>query len=239
MPAGRSGRLRTPTPCRQRLPARQAPQCSQSLAQVRRCRVDLDHLVSAGRTGHQPEVSPGYAELSSHRAQCRLRGLAVDRPGRDPYQQRAGDRITVAAADRRPAGARPHPDRHPRRAHPPIVPPRRSAVVVAQAGAMGLRTGLKILTIAATVAAYVRVGRPWQLTWGATPDEVSRPLPGDDLVGRPTFNATRAISTPPGSGSSTPAPTAQPGWSPGSGRGFGGRPGPSPTRRWSRSRTSG
>jgi len=59
---------------------------------------------------------------------------------------------------------------------------------------MGLRTGLKILTIAATVAAYVRVGRPWQLTWGATPDEVSRPLPGDDLVPRPTFNATRAIS---------------------------------------------
>ena len=59
---------------------------------------------------------------------------------------------------------------------------------------MGLRTGLKILTIAATVAAYVRVGRPWQLKWGATPDEVSRPLPGDDLVPRPTFNATRAIS---------------------------------------------
>src|SRR5215207_8825247 len=34
----------------------------------------------------------------------------------------------------------------------------------------------------------------WELTWGAMPDEVSRPLPGDDLVTRPTFNATRAIS---------------------------------------------
>jgi hypothetical protein len=71
---------------------------------------------------------------------------------------------------------------------------------------MGLRTGLKILTIAATVAAYVRVGRPWQLTWGATPDEVSRPLPGDDLVGRPTFNATRAISIGCGSSGVRPAP---------------------------------
>jgi uncharacterized protein YndB with AHSA1/START domain len=36
--------------------------------------------------------------------------------------------------------------------------------------------------------------RPWQLTWGATPGEVSRSLPGDDLVPRPTFNATRAIT---------------------------------------------
>jgi hypothetical protein len=36
--------------------------------------------------------------------------------------------------------------------------------------------------------------RPWQLTWGATPEEVSRALPGDDLVTRPTFNATRAIT---------------------------------------------
>jgi hypothetical protein len=41
--------------------------------------------------------------------------------------------------------------------------------------------------------------RPWQLHWGATPEEVSRALPGDDLVLRPTFNATRAItvSAPP------------------------------------------
>ena len=42
--------------------------------------------------------------------------------------------------------------------------------------------------------AYVRYGRPWQLTWGATPQEVLRPLPGDELVERPTFNATRAIT---------------------------------------------
>jgi len=43
-------------------------------------------------------------------------------------------------------------------------------------------------------AAYAHFGRPWQLTWGAMPDEVSSPLPGDELVADPTFNATRAIT---------------------------------------------
>ncbi len=36
--------------------------------------------------------------------------------------------------------------------------------------------------------------RPWQLTWGATPDEVTRPMAGDELVTSPTFNATRAVT---------------------------------------------
>ena len=36
--------------------------------------------------------------------------------------------------------------------------------------------------------------RPWQLTWGATADEVSAPMIGDDVVVGPTFNATRAIT---------------------------------------------
>ena len=50
--------------------------------------------------------------------------------------------------------------------------------------------------LAASTAAivYARYARPWQLTWGSTPEEVSRPLPGDELVTRPTFNATRAIT---------------------------------------------
>ncbi len=43
-------------------------------------------------------------------------------------------------------------------------------------------------------AAYARYVRPWQLTWGATPAEVSRSLPSDELVRDPTFNATRAIT---------------------------------------------
>ena len=59
---------------------------------------------------------------------------------------------------------------------------------------MRSRTALGVLGIATAVAAYVKIGRPWQLTWGATREEVCRPLPGDDLVPRPTFNATRAIS---------------------------------------------
>jgi hypothetical protein len=51
-----------------------------------------------------------------------------------------------------------------------------------------------LLALGTLAGAYVTVVRPRQLTWGATRAEVSRQLPGDDLVRRPTFNATRAIS---------------------------------------------
>jgi hypothetical protein len=50
------------------------------------------------------------------------------------------------------------------------------------------------LGIAALATSYLLWFRPWQLTWGATPGEVNRPLPGDEVVPRPTFNATRAIT---------------------------------------------
>ncbi len=36
--------------------------------------------------------------------------------------------------------------------------------------------------------------RPGQLRWGATPEELAQPLPGDDLVRAPTFWATRAVT---------------------------------------------
>lgn len=41
--------------------------------------------------------------------------------------------------------------------------------------------------------------RSWHLTWGATAAEVSGPMPGDDLLTRAHFVATRAVSvaTPP------------------------------------------
>ena len=55
------------------------------------------------------------------------------------------------------------------------------------------RLFIGLLGLAAAVL-YGRAWRPWQLTWGATPGEVARALPGDDLVQSPTFNATRAIS---------------------------------------------
>ncbi|HEV3477895.1 MAG TPA: hypothetical protein VG144_00440 [Gaiellaceae bacterium] len=36
--------------------------------------------------------------------------------------------------------------------------------------------------------------RPWHLRWGATDDEVAGAMPGDELVPRASFNATRAIT---------------------------------------------
>jgi hypothetical protein len=46
----------------------------------------------------------------------------------------------------------------------------------------------------AAAAAYLVWIRPWQLRWGATDEEVARPMPGDDLVAQPHFNATRAVT---------------------------------------------
>ncbi|MBN1306054.1 MAG: hypothetical protein JXA13_16575 [Anaerolineales bacterium] len=36
--------------------------------------------------------------------------------------------------------------------------------------------------------------RPWQLHWGATEEEVQRPMPGDEIVTAPSFDATRGIT---------------------------------------------
>lgn len=43
-------------------------------------------------------------------------------------------------------------------------------------------------------ALYYFVARPYQLTLGATKDEIQRPMPGDELVSAPHFLATRAIT---------------------------------------------
>jgi len=54
---------------------------------------------------------------------------------------------------------------------------------------------LTITAIAAAVAAaYVLVVRPWYLRWGASEDEVRKPLPGDELVPQPKIQSTRAIT---------------------------------------------
>lgn len=55
------------------------------------------------------------------------------------------------------------------------------------------RTSL-VLAVSTAAFGYARYVRPWQLTWGATATEVTRPLPSDDLVTDPTFDATRAIT---------------------------------------------
>jgi hypothetical protein len=36
--------------------------------------------------------------------------------------------------------------------------------------------------------------RPWHLRWGATDEELSKPLPGDELVPHPAIESTRAIT---------------------------------------------
>ena len=41
---------------------------------------------------------------------------------------------------------------------------------------------------------YFLVIRDWQLTWGATKEETTRLLLGDDIVQKPHFIATRALS---------------------------------------------
>jgi hypothetical protein len=56
---------------------------------------------------------------------------------------------------------------------------------------------VQILLAAAVVLvgiAFFTLYRPWQLTWGAAQDELSRRMPGDEIVRRPMFNATRAVT---------------------------------------------
>jgi hypothetical protein len=43
-------------------------------------------------------------------------------------------------------------------------------------------------------AAYLLWARPYQLRWGATDEEVQRPMPGDELISNPKYLATRAIT---------------------------------------------
>ncbi|NDJ75626.1 MAG: hypothetical protein GYB65_05145 [Chloroflexi bacterium] len=44
------------------------------------------------------------------------------------------------------------------------------------------------------MAGYVFIARPYQLHWGATAEEQSADMPGDELVAEPDFFATRAIT---------------------------------------------
>ncbi len=66
---------------------------------------------------------------------------------------------------------------------------------------MKLRARLCRVLIALAIAgvSYFAGYRPLQIDWGATEAEIARPLPGDDLVPQPLFNATRAmtIAAPP------------------------------------------
>jgi hypothetical protein len=59
-----------------------------------------------------------------------------------------------------------------------------------RAAALGAAT----TALAAGLGAYPVFFRRWCLTWGARPDEVSRKLPGDELLPRAGIVATRAIT---------------------------------------------
>ncbi len=56
------------------------------------------------------------------------------------------------------------------------------------------RVGALSLLLALLGSAYVFLIRPAQLRWGATPEEIARSMPDDDLVAHPVFDATRAIT---------------------------------------------
>ena len=47
---------------------------------------------------------------------------------------------------------------------------------------------------AGALAAYVLGVRPWHIRWGATDEELSEKLPGDELVEHPNVSATHAIT---------------------------------------------
>jgi hypothetical protein len=59
---------------------------------------------------------------------------------------------------------------------------------------MGPRSVLPLVAAPIAAVVYFRHLRPWQLSWGATPEEVSRELPGDELVLRPTFDGRKDAS---------------------------------------------
>jgi hypothetical protein len=64
---------------------------------------------------------------------------------------------------------------------------------------LGMGSGIKKGTgVAAAAGAaltfHLRWVRPRIFSWGATPEELGRPLPGDDVCPRPQLNATRAVT---------------------------------------------
>ncbi len=58
-----------------------------------------------------------------------------------------------------------------------------------------IRTSIAGLVLAVLLASALWfIYRPWALTWGSTEEEIARPMPGDEVLEQPTFNATRAVT---------------------------------------------
>jgi hypothetical protein len=59
----------------------------------------------------------------------------------------------------------------------------------------GVFNKMKLFTfISLFILFYLKVLRPWQLSWGPTDDEVNGTMSGDHIVQKPNFVATRAVS---------------------------------------------
>jgi hypothetical protein len=69
------------------------------------------------------------------------------------------------------------------------------AVGIVRPGPTSRRTFRRALVTAAALSvAYFALLRPLGLRWGATDAEMTRPMPGDLVVGNATFVATRAVT---------------------------------------------
>lgn len=56
------------------------------------------------------------------------------------------------------------------------------------------RAGLLVAVPSAAIAGWAAFVRPWMRRWGATDEEIARPMPGDELVPSPRHRSTRAIT---------------------------------------------
>lgn len=60
---------------------------------------------------------------------------------------------------------------------------------------MFIKIGVGLAALGAVLCGvYLRFIRPWQLRWGATDEEVTRAMPGDDVVKQPTFHEPRGAT---------------------------------------------
>ena len=59
---------------------------------------------------------------------------------------------------------------------------------------LGVRLGALVILLAAIGAAFAFIVQPWYLGWGATPEERTRRLPGDEIIPDSTRQQTRAIT---------------------------------------------
>jgi hypothetical protein len=53
---------------------------------------------------------------------------------------------------------------------------------------------LYFLVLAGFIAGYILVIRPWYMRWGATAEDLSRPLPGDVFISPTSVVSTRAVT---------------------------------------------